>query len=97
MNYYEIVGSELQERGKRLNLSQQDLADTVNISRQSLSMYETGRNEIKLEIFVRICEALGTTPNEVLGFRSKIMTGEEFMECMTECARGVYMKKYRKY
>lgn len=41
---------------KRYNLTQQQLADRINISRQAYSNYETNKREPELNIIIRIAE-----------------------------------------
>lgn len=82
MNYYEFVGKELHDQRRKANLTQQEVADVVCISCQVLNLYETGRNKIKPEMFVRICQVLSTTPDKLLRLDTPDLTEEEFAEFM---------------
>ena len=45
----------------RLDLSQEDLAKRVGVTRQTIGMIETGRFNPSLALCVSICKELGTT------------------------------------
>ena len=47
------------ERRKRLGLTQQQLADTVEVTRQTIIALEQGRYDPSLELASRITKALG--------------------------------------
>lgn len=52
-------------------MTQQQLADAVGISSQAIHYYETGQREPPFDIFKRICEVLGCTPNDLMGVTVK--------------------------
>ena len=58
--------------------------------------YQTGRNEIKLEVFVKICSVLSTTPDKLLGLDDPDLTEEEFVEIMKQDAEEQGRRIYRK-
>ena len=49
----------IQERREFLNISQQELADTLQISQGQFSSLMSGRSEISLQKFILLCERLG--------------------------------------
>ena len=54
-----MKGSELEEkRREELGLTQQDLADAVGATRNTISRYETGQSEMGLLVFSAISKAL---------------------------------------
>lgn len=55
---YESVGLKIRERRKRLDLSQEDLAGSVGMSRTSITNVETGRQHPPLHQLLEIAEAL---------------------------------------
>lgn len=58
----------LREREKR-GISQTELAVKAGISRQTLNGIESGQNpELLIGTFLRICEALGSRPDQLLGY-----------------------------
>ena len=48
-----------------LDLSQQDLADRVNVSRQTISAIEKGDYNPTINLCVAICKVLGKTLDEL--------------------------------
>ena len=58
----------LAELLKRRRMTQRDLADEAGITASAVSRYVNGSREPHLSALIAICEALGTTPNELLGF-----------------------------
>jgi len=59
MNYL-ILGDIIKKKRKSLNMTQQELAETVNITRQTVSKIEQGSlgSGISLLIFIKILESL---------------------------------------
>ena len=47
------------------DLSQQELADIVNVSRQTISSIEKGDYNPTVNLCIRICEALGKTLDDL--------------------------------
>lgn len=60
------VGARLKQLRQTLNLSQEEVAWEADVAQGSISNYETGRNDIPLSVLVAICQALNTSPIEVL-------------------------------
>lgn len=65
MNYYEI-GQRIRKKRKALGLSQEALAEKVDISTTHMSHIETGNTKLSLAVFVSISEALGCRTDELL-------------------------------
>ena len=51
---------------KRIGISQHELAEKMGVTYQTISQYERGKREPKIEQVQRICEALGCTLDEML-------------------------------
>ena len=49
-------------------MNQQQLADAVGVTRQTISMIESGNYNPTLNLFIAICKALGKTLDELFGF-----------------------------
>ena len=47
------------------NMSQQDLADSIGVTRQTIGMIETGNYNPSLKLCVAICKALNKTLNDL--------------------------------
>lgn len=65
MDYYEI-GQRIRKYRKACNLSQEQLAEKVGISKTHMSHIETGNTKLSLPVFVDIAEALSVQTDELL-------------------------------
>ena len=65
MNYYEI-GQRIRRFRKIQSLSQEQLAERVNISTTHMSHIETGNTKLSLPVLVHSAQALHTTTDELL-------------------------------
>lgn len=57
----------LRSRRKELNLSQEEMADKLGITRQGYGHYETGRNEPDSKTLVKLSEILNCTTDYLYG------------------------------
>ena len=64
---YKILGSRIRERRRALHITQEQLAETAEISASFLGHIERGSRIASLDTFVRICIALQVAPNDLLG------------------------------
>ena len=60
------LGNRIQQLRKEHNMSQGDLADALDISRQSVSKWETDESKPDFDKIVPICELFGITTEELL-------------------------------
>lgn len=60
------VGTVIAEHRRAQGLTQQELADACRIQRPSLSSLEAGRRNLTFVTLVRIADALGCKPSELL-------------------------------
>lgn len=65
-NYAEIIGQNIRELRKRLNLSQQQMAEKAEISYKYLGEIERGVVNLSVEILMKISDALQITPDKLL-------------------------------
>ena len=63
------MGKRLRTRARSLGLTDTDVARRLDLAQPRYANYVNDANEPDLTTFVRICRALETTPDEVLGFR----------------------------
>lgn len=56
----------LLELRKSKGLSQEDVADKLNVTRQTVSKWETGQSSPDFDKIAPLCELYGVTPNELL-------------------------------
>lgn len=60
------INDKLLELRKNKNMSQEDVANKLNVSRQTVSKWETGESKPDLDKVMPICELFGITPDELL-------------------------------
>ena len=63
----ETWGERLRQRARELGLADVDVARKLGLAQGRYSAYVNGAREPDLKLFVRICQALGTTPDDILG------------------------------
>lgn len=64
-HFYRGVGSRIKQVRESKNLSQQTIAESVGLSRTSLTNIEKGRQKMLLHTFSEIASALGVSANEL--------------------------------
>lgn len=62
----QLVGVKIKEYRKAANLSQEEFAFKIGLTRASIINIETGRQSTTLEHFLNICAIFGCTPNDIL-------------------------------
>ena len=63
---YSKLGERISTRRREMNLKQYVLAEKAGIANNYLSNIERGRSIPSLEVFVSLCNALNTTPDNFL-------------------------------
>ena len=63
---YRKIGESLAKRRKELKLRQYEVCERADINYKYLSNIETARSLPSLEVFIRLCKALETTPDHIL-------------------------------
>lgn len=63
---YKLVGQRLRAIRKQKGFTQEQLAEMAGISPQHCSGIETGAAKVSLPALIQLCNALDTTPNELL-------------------------------
>ena len=61
------LGQRLRERARKLGLADATVAERLGLSQQRYHNYVSDQTEPDYETLLRICRALDTTPNAVLG------------------------------
>ncbi len=64
--YYRDMGKRIATRRSESKINQAELAERVGISNNHMSAIENGRQKPSLDTFVKICNALNTTPDYLL-------------------------------
>ena len=60
------IGDKLYELRRNKNLTQDDVAEKLNVSRQTISKWETNLSTPDFDKIAPLCELYGITPNELL-------------------------------
>lgn len=63
---YPTLGQSIRMYRKKLHLTQEQLAEQAGVSASFMGHIERGTRIASLESFVRICQALNVTPNDLL-------------------------------
>ena len=70
------IGDKLYELRRNKNLTQDDVAEKLNVSRQTISKWETNLSTPDFDKIAPLCELYGITPNELL--MEKNSTGNSY-------------------
>lgn len=61
------IGENLKKLRKQRGLSQQDVADKLNVSRQAYCRYENGQRELSLDFLCALADFYEETTDSILG------------------------------
>ena len=87
INYQEL-GRRIANRRKELGLKQAKVCEVCDLSDKYLSAIECARSIPSLDVLLRICDALETTPNDLLiGIRQS--DNRDYIRSITERMRGM--------
>ena len=89
MDYYRI-GQRIRKYRKIHSLSQEELAERVNISPTHMSHIETGNTKLSLPVLVELASALGVCTDDLLHDApqsSKSTAVAELSEILDKCSR----------
>lgn len=87
MDYYKI-GQQIRKIRKAHGLSQEELAEKINISTTHMSHIETGNTKLSLPVFVDIAAVLEVRTDDLLDFTphaSKSVASEEISSVLENC------------
>lgn len=89
------IGKRIQKLREQAEFTQESLAEEVDISASYLSAIERGVKTPTLDTFVRILNAIGAEPNEVL---AEVVPLEQKEKCaqLEERIRALPVKKQKK-
>ena len=76
---YTAIGKRIRTKRKQLDLSQEELAEMVNISTVHMSHIETGYTKLSLPVLVDIACALGVRTDDLIFDKDK-MGKDELLE-----------------
>jgi len=61
-----LIGSNAKAARLQANITQECLAELVGIHWQTISYFENGKFPVSIAVFIRICQALNTSPNRLV-------------------------------
>ncbi len=61
-----IIGNRIVNRRKKLHLTQEQIAEYMNVSIQMVSNLERGNKAIKIENLIKLCDILKTSADYIL-------------------------------
>lgn len=81
---YKEVGRRIAKRRKELKLKQSEVNELADLSDKYLSNIETGKSIPSIDVLMRICEAIQTTPDSILVGSTKRAVSSEKSEIFSE-------------
>ena len=86
---YSIIGQRIKKARKAKSLTQEQLAEKIDVSIAFLSRIERGNSQINLKRLNQICEILGVTEGEILNGvsnNSSKFLNNEFSSLLKNCS-----------
>lgn len=86
---YSVIGERLKRARKQKHLTQEQLAEKIDVSVAFLSRIERGSSQINLKRLTQICELLDVTEGEILNgtsSRSAKYLDSEFSNLLKNCS-----------
>ena len=86
---YSIIGQRLKKARKAKKMTQEELAEKLDVSIAFLSRIERGNSQVNLKRLVQICEILEVSPGEILNgvsSKSSQYLDSEFASLLKDCS-----------
>ena len=64
-----LLGKNIQKARKKIKLSQNELAELLDISREHLAKIETAKRTLSLGLLLKICDVLKTSEKDLFDFQ----------------------------
>ena len=87
---YKLIGQRLAKRRKEKHITQEQLAEYLDVSTAFISKIECGRTQINLERLVQICHFLEIEPSYILqgtDCASPVYMNGELSQLLNECPK----------
>ena len=65
------IGEKIAKLRRDHHLTQEQLAERVNVSSKTVSNIENDNRVIRIDTLLQICRELGTTPNDLFGYKTE--------------------------
>ena len=73
-----VAGQRLREARKKVNLTQEELANIIGVKAAEVSQYESNKRTPRWPTFNKLLDALNITADEVLGREMTVHDGEDY-------------------
>jgi len=83
MNIKSKLGNRIREFRQSRGLTQEELAEQLNISAKSLSQVELGNNFVSADTLDNICNSLEVTPKQLFSFEFEIEQTDKVKEIVS--------------
>ena len=90
------IGKNIRQLRTQKNMTQDELAEKLFVTRQTVSTYETGRSRPDVEMLAKIAEVLGTDVNTLIYGPSPAPDKAPLYRLMTGCALIIALMLLRK-
>lgn len=67
-NIFQVFGSNVKHHRKKLSLSQEDLAESIDRDPRTIRIIESGSSNPTMKTIYKLAKALKTTSKDLLGF-----------------------------
>ena len=84
------IGKNIKEFRLRNNYSQEEMAEKLYVTRQTVSNYETGKSRPDLDTLIRIAEIYGVDVNQLI-YGENELTGKEIINKAIQIGIGVFL------
>lgn len=84
------IGKNITKLRKKLNMTQDELAEKLFVTRQTVSGWENGRTQPNLDILCDLSEALECSPLDIISVKKKRMTHQLFVALIYEYEESFY-------
>lgn len=84
------MGERISKRRKELNFTQEQLAESINLSLQSISCIELGKKAIRPQNLVKLCNTLNTSTDYILTGKKETKQLEGIFKKMATLNDGDY-------
>ncbi|MBQ9489623.1 MAG: helix-turn-helix transcriptional regulator [Lachnospiraceae bacterium] len=91
----ETMGMRIKKRRAVLAMSQDDLAEIMNVPKTTISSYENDRIDIKGSVIIELARSLGTTPDYLLLGRDNENVTDPYLEKMMSLLQRLKDEKAR--
>lgn len=95
MTTKELIGAHIKSLRQSIGLSQEQLAEKMNISSKYLSSIERGKENPTLNTFLKLSASLGVEVQEVFNFAHELSSNKELKKVLNNLLKGAKDEKLR--